>query len=67
LMPPSVQGMAARGTPVHWIIQILEVTADRQGPVQFLRTERSGWQRDQCSDLTEASGEPPLLHQYQLH
>jgi GNAT superfamily N-acetyltransferase len=45
---------------------ILEVTADRQGPVQFY--ERSGWQRVGTNEATwqRASGERPLLHQYQL-
>lgn len=45
---------------------ILEVTADRQGPVQFY--ERSGWQRVGTNVATwqRASGERPLLHQYQL-
>jgi GNAT superfamily N-acetyltransferase len=50
----------------HALEPILEVTADRQGPVQFY--ERSGWQRVGTNVATwqRASGERPLLHQYLL-
>ncbi len=48
------------------LVPILEVNAARQESVQFY--ERSGWQRVGTNVATwkRASGERPLLHQYQL-